>query len=94
VLTYKSDGDFKNLWCYVLSKMLRIRVHEIFCKLFVVDLTVTYVERKNGNYVCLEKNKTFGAKETLNKQPISIEQKEELRVLCKSRFINNWHVYV
>ena len=39
-------------------------------------------------------NKTFGAKETLNKLPISMRQKEERRVLCKSRTINNWHEYV
>jgi hypothetical protein len=64
----------------------------ISCLLWI-SLTVTYVERKKWKLYMFGKNKTFGVKETLNKQPIYMWQKEELGDLCKSRTINNWHEY-
>jgi len=82
------------VWCtFQNAQDQSTRNHFISCLLWIC-LTVTYVEREKMEAICVWNNKTFGAKETLNKQPISMWQKEELRVLCKSRTINKWHEYV
>ena len=97
MLSDKSDRDCKDLSCYVRTfqnaQDQSTQNNFLSCLLWIC-LTVTYVERKKWKLYMFGNNTTFGAKETLNKQPISMLRKEELRVLCKSRTVNKWHEYV